>query len=158
MAFEFDPSKEEGTSYDLLPKGVYVAEVIDASIAPTKNGNGAMLHLSWAITEGEYEKRYVWQSILFSHTSAEATRIGRARIKDICVACGIEQTITDTEVFKFKPCLISVGIEQDKNEEYPPKNKITRVLPRTVKPGPAPGAAAKDFPFNDKIPFAPEWR
>lgn len=153
--FEFDPAAEKGSEYGLLPKGVYPAVIIDASTAATKNGNGAMLHLTWQLNEpGPFQNRYVWQSILYQHTSPEATRIGRARIKDICVALDISSTITDLDVFKFKPALITVGVEESKDDAYPPKNKVTRVNPRTVKVGLPAGQSPKDYPFNDEIPFS----
>jgi hypothetical protein len=155
MDFEFDPEREEGTDYGLLPKGVYPAVITDATTAPTRNGAGAMLHLTWQLNEpGPFQNRYVWQSILYQHTSPEATRIGRAKIKDICVACGIAETITDLSVFKFKPCLITVGIEVSKDDDYPPKNKVTRVNSRTVKTGLPAGKSLADFPFNDEIPYS----
>jgi hypothetical protein len=50
----FDVENEEGTPpRELLPKGKYTAEIVEASVAPTKNGKGQMVHLSWCITEGE---------------------------------------------------------------------------------------------------------
>ena len=132
----FETGKEEGSKFDLIPSGKYKAEAIDASVSPTKNKKGQMLNLSFQITqEGEYQARYVFSHILFQHESAEAQRIGRQKIKDLCVACGITENVTDVTVFCYKPILLQVGVERDASGEYPDKNKVARFLPL---PPPAP--------------------
>jgi hypothetical protein len=55
-----------------LPKGEYVAQIIDASVSQPKSGNGYGINLTWQITEGEYENRYAWQRIT-------AMPLGRSR-------------------------------------------------------------------------------
>ena len=162
----FDPTKEEGTpARSLLPAGKYRAEVIDASISETKTGRGTMLNLTWQILDrGPAENRFVFQSILVRHESPDAQRFGRYKLKDLCDACGIVDAVTDVAVFKHKPCLITVGIERDKEGIYGDKNRVTRIMPAVSvgmpPPVPPPTAAksngktkAADEPFNDEIPF-----
>ena len=48
--------------------------------------------------------RYVWQRITFLHSKTQAVTIGRKQFKDLCVATGISEQVTDVEVFKFIPC------------------------------------------------------
>jgi Protein of unknown function (DUF669) len=117
----FDTEREEGSSYDLVPAGKYPAEIEDARMAVTKNGNGQMVNLRWKIVAGEYENRVVFQSILIQHTSADAQKFGRQRFKDLAVACGITHPITDLDVLKYKACTIHVGIEKDKSGGFPDK-------------------------------------
>jgi hypothetical protein len=149
----FNPEEQEGTSFDLLPVGEYVAQIIDASVSQRKTGDGYGINLMWQITEGEYENRYVWQRITFQHSSNQAQTIGRKQLKDLCDATGFNEPVSDADVFKFIPCRIRVGIEKDKNGIYPDKNKVARVLPlepppetqpakpAVPKPGPKPEAA-----------------
>ncbi len=161
----FDVDNEEGTPpRELLPKGKYVAEIVDASVATTKNGKGQMVSLSWCITEGEFENRYVFQTVIIRHESADAQRFGRQRFKDVCAACGITEAVTDLSVLQYKPCTLYVVIEQDKTGQYPDKNKVGRVQPyvanwngsrgllkeaSTVPPSDKPEATD----LNDSIPF-----
>ncbi len=162
----FDTENEEGTSFDLLPPNKYAAEVDDAKVAVTKNGEGQMVNLRWRIVEGDCENRVIFQSILIQHTSADAQRIGRAKFKDVAVACGINEKITDLEVLKYKKCTIGVGIEKDKDGVYPDKNVVKYTKPYTA-PGNGPirgnsqnvtemaAHAGKDNgkpPFDDAIP------
>jgi Protein of unknown function (DUF669) len=127
----FVPEQEEGTPPPtLLPKGKYAAEITDATVRTSKNGNAQMVNLGWTIVEGDYENRMVFQPIIISHaTSPDAQKFGRQRFKDVCSACGIVDPVTDLEVLKYKKCTVSVGTEEDKNGEYEPKNKVTRVVP-----------------------------
>jgi hypothetical protein len=123
----FDPATQEGSKFDLLPIGVYKAQVTDASVSQPQSGDGWGVNLTWQITEGEYEGRYVWQRITFQHSSIQATNIGRRQFKDLCVATGIDEQVTDVAPFKFIPCQIRVGIEQDKTGLYDDKNRVSRI-------------------------------
>jgi Protein of unknown function (DUF669) len=126
----FEPEKEKGTSFDLLPSGKYKAEIVQATCGRTKNGRAQSVKLRWAITEGDFENRLLFQDIIVQHDESEgAQRIGREKFKDLCDACGITDPVTKLDVLLYRPCMISVTIEKDKNGEYPDKNKVARVLP-----------------------------
>jgi hypothetical protein len=123
----FDPAIQEGSKFDLLPIGIYTAQITDASVSQPKSGDGWGINLTWQITEGEHEGRYVFQRITFVHSSTQAVEIGRRQVKDLCVATGVNEQVTDVAVFKFIPCQIKVGIEQDKTGQYDDKNRVSRV-------------------------------
>jgi hypothetical protein len=175
----FDADREEGTPpIELLPPGKYWAEISSATVGPTKNARGQAVNLKWTVTEGYYEKRVLFQSILIQHDSVDAQRFGRQKFKDVCAACGVTGSVTDLEVLLFKACTIYVGIEKDKAGQFPDKNKISRVSPvvawngsrtkATHDPGPIPPSIpdvlreasatpkafeAKRNPMSDEIPF-----
>ena len=129
----FDPETQEGNSWDLLPVGEYVAQVVEASILKPNSGDGYYLALTWKIIEGDYEGRQVWQRITYLHSSEQAQTIGRKMLKDLCVATGVAKQFDDVEVFLFKPVRIRLGIERDKQGVYPDKNRISRILPLEAK-------------------------
>jgi Protein of unknown function (DUF669) len=158
----FDPATEEGTPpLKLLTPGKYRAVVIDGNVSDTKAKNGTMLHLTWSILGGDFDHRLVFQSIIVRHESADAQRIGRYMLKDLCDACGITEPVTDVTVFYHKPCTISVGIEKDKNGVYSDKNRVSRIMAvdPTTRPIPpqAPAVngktAAPGGDMNDSIPW-----
>src|SRR5262249_39108280 len=124
------------------------AQVVDACVAQPKSGNGYYVGLTWQITEGEHEGRYVWQRITFLHSSTQAVTIGRRQFKDLCVATGVSEQVSDVEVFKFIPCQLKIGIEKDKQGIYADKNGASRVLPPETAPptNPEPKAAAPAKP------------
>src|SRR5215475_13411459 len=129
----FDPTMQEGNSWDVLPVGEYVAQVVEASIQQPNSGDGYHLALTWKIIEGDYEGRQVWQRITYLHSSEQAQTIGRKTLKDLCVATGVAEQVDNAEVFLFKPVRIRLGIERDKQGVYPDKNRISRILPLEAK-------------------------
>jgi hypothetical protein len=158
----FDTEKEEGTKFDLIPPGKHTAEIEDAKVVVTKNGNGQMVKLRWKIIEGDYDGRVVFQQIVIQHTSAEAQRIGRMKFKDIAAACDIKERITDLEVLKYKPCTIDIGIEKDETGNYGDQNRVRYVKPYVenwnggeramAKPAKSNGGDGSPAP-NDALPF-----
>jgi hypothetical protein len=129
----FDPTTQEGNSWDVLPVGVYVAQIVEASIQRPQSGDGYYVALTWKIIEGDYEGRQVWQRITYLHSSEQAQTIGRKTLKDLCVATDVAEQVDDAEVFLFKPVRIRLGIERDKQGVYPDKNRISRILPLEAK-------------------------
>jgi hypothetical protein len=127
----FDVPNEEGTPpIKLLPAGKYTAAITNAIVGPTKNGRGQSVSLTWSISDGEFEKRLVFQNILIDHdTSEDARRIGRQKFKDVCVSCGITEPLTELEKLLYKDCQITVTIRVDKEGQYPDKNEVRNVLP-----------------------------
>jgi hypothetical protein len=137
----FDPETQEGSQFDVLPVGEYVAQVIDASVSAHKNGDGYGISLTWQISEGDYENRCAFQHITFLHSSAQAQQIGRRQLKDLSVATGVNEHVNDVEVFKFIPCRIRLGVEKDPNGVYADKNRVSRVLP--LNPPEEPGGGGR---------------
>src|SRR6516225_5888443 len=130
----FDPTTQEGNSWDVLPASEYVAQVVEASIQQPNAGDGYHLALTWKIIEGDYEGRQVWQRITYLHSSEQAQTIGRKTLKDLWVATGVaDEQVDNAEVFLFKPVRIRLGIERDKQGVYPDKNRISRILPLEAK-------------------------
>jgi hypothetical protein len=169
----FHPEEQEGSEFNVLPKGEYVAQVIDVKVSPHSTGDGYGINLTWQIGEGEHENRCVFQHITFQHSSAQAQQIGRQQLKDLCVATGIHEQVSDVEVFKFIPCRIRLGIKKD--SDGIDQNKVSRVLPlepppkpekQAKAPEPAKPAASKPMPETAKAPQAaanngggtPPWR
>jgi Protein of unknown function (DUF669) len=146
----FDIASEEGTpAFEPLPAGTYVAVVNDVKVGPLKSGRGQAVQMTWEIEGDKYSGRLIWDRIIVVHDSADAMRLGRQKFKDLAVACGIKDAVTDLSVMHGKRCMIFVKIEVDPNGEYPPKNKVVRIKPIAAAPPKTNGKAD----FNDQIPF-----
>jgi hypothetical protein len=162
----FETEKEEATPpFALLPSGVYKAEIVAAQAGGTKNQKGYQVRLSWSIIEGEFEHRILFQNILLQHESEEAQRYGRQKFKDVLVALGITENVTDLSVMYHRPSSIGVKIREDKSGQYEPRNEIGRVMPLPASHnGPTRAAIAEaqkvqpafkpvNGKMNDSIPF-----
>jgi hypothetical protein len=124
----FDIDAEEG-SRTLLPMGKYTAQIVNAVVAPLKSGRGMGVNLTWSISEGEYEKRLVFQNLNIQHDSADAERIGRGKFKDVCASLGLTGNITDLNTLLYKDCLITIVVRVDKTGNFPDRNEVSNVLP-----------------------------
>jgi Protein of unknown function (DUF669) len=143
----FDPESQDGNSWELLPVGEYVAQIVEASVMQPKNLDGYYVALTWKISEGEYEGRQVWQRITYIHSSEQAQTIGRKTLKDLCTALGVNEHVEDVELFLFKPAKIKVGIEKDQNGQYDDKNVVKRIMPlETPDDTPAQPTSTKPGP------------
>jgi hypothetical protein len=150
LSVEFNPATEEGTS-ELLPKGSYVARIIDAVIQPFKSGKGRGVFLTWELVDDAYAGRKLWSNCTIVHESEKAMKFGRQKFKDVADACGLTESFKDLTLLYDKPCLIAVAIEEDADGKYPPKNVIVRVkpIPQAKKKGNETNGADP----NDEVSF-----
>jgi hypothetical protein len=127
----FDPSQEPpgGGGFEPLPPGEYPATVVEADVKTPKSGDGYMLAIRYKISDGEYEGRLIFQTAVFQHSSEIAQRIGRATMKSLCDACGLQAAVKDTDAFLWKPVRLKLGIEKDKGGLYDDRNKVVKILP-----------------------------
>jgi hypothetical protein len=173
----FDPETEECSKpFPLIPQGQYEAQIVKADYGPTKNGKGCSVVLNWSIAAGEDEHRTIFQHLMLQHENPDAQRIGRQQFADVLAALGIKEKVTNLDVLYNKPCMIGVKVVKDKHGQYDDQNKVGRVAAMKA-PSPHNGATRTDVkaalaeaqkvqpafkavkaPFNDDIPFAPEFR
>ena len=144
--FFFDPETQEGSSFELIPPGDYVAEIIEAEIRQPSSGDGHMLALTWKICEGDYEGRQVWETLCYQHSNPQTQDIARKKLKDICVALDINEQISDPEVFKYKPAKVRIGIKSDEYGQFDNQNRIKRVRGLADAEPPPPGAPTEPKP------------
>ena len=166
--FLFDPSQQEGSNYRPISAGEYTAEIIEATVTQPQSGDGHMLTLIWKILDGDHEGRQIFQRLCYQHSNPQAQDIARRMLKDICVALDLNESVTDREIFKFKPAKVRVGIEIDKFGQFDDQNKIKRVKPlaeadneaHEARPATAaPKAAAKPAPkAAGNGPSAAPWK
>jgi hypothetical protein len=153
MSMEFpepyNPDESSG-GYELMPPGEYVAQAIEASIAPPRTGNGLALTLVWKILEGEHETRQLWQNISFVHPKAGAQYHGQKMLNAVIAATGAPTPLPSAQPLLFVPCRIGVAIETDKNGVYDDKNRVVKVSPldnnEAAEAAPSPAPAPKPAP------------
>jgi hypothetical protein len=82
----------EGNNFDgPLPKGEYRAEVTDAELKTTKSGDGEYIKVEWTITGPSHDGRKVWDNVNLVNPNEKAVEIGRARLRAMCEAAGMQQ-------------------------------------------------------------------
>lgn len=66
--------------FENVPKGIYAAEVDEASYGLSNSTQKPMISMKWKITEGEYAGRTLMQFLSFSQGALPGTKTNLARI------------------------------------------------------------------------------
>ena len=122
--FSFNPDEVEDTGSDLLPAGQYIVQIIESELAPTKNGKGQRLNLTFEIVDGPHAKRRIWEGLNIFHENAQAQSISQRDLKRICVAVGHTGVLSNSEDLHFKPFRARVAVQTDKTGNFDPRNAI----------------------------------
>lgn len=117
---------QEARSFDLLPKGEYLAEVMDSTMKPTAKG-GEYLELVVNILDGDYANRRIWDRLNLVNANETAADIARRALSALCHAVGVLQ-VTESEELHGIPFVVCIGVERGKNG-YDDKNKVTGYKP-----------------------------
>jgi len=129
MTFTADPNAPKA-SFDTLPPGEYVAQIVDSEIKTVgAGGTGLMISLTWEIMEGPNKGRRIWQNINYKNDSEKAQKIGLGQLNDIQVALNVA-AIEDTVQLHMKPARIKLKITPAKGE-YSERNDVSAVNPWT---------------------------
>jgi hypothetical protein len=151
----FDTETEEGTPpLQVIPAGRYTAEITKATVESLKSGRGQAVGLVWEVQGGQYAGRLLFDRVIITHTSEDAMKFGRQKLKDICTATGVSGQLTDLSVLEGKAASIYVKIETDETGQYEPKNRVGRVKPLSSIAGPGIPTKGNGPELDDDLP---EW-
>jgi hypothetical protein len=140
---DFNPAEvpEDDRSFEPLPAGDYLMQVIESDIKPTKTG-GDQLVLTLEVLDGPYANRRVWDRLNIKNNNPDAQRIAQRALADLCLAVGVT-SLRNTEDLHFKPLTGRLTIKQDKTGQYGPQNAVRYKARGGAAPaGKAPVAAA----------------
>jgi hypothetical protein len=105
----FDTSKVKS---NLLPAGVYRMRISRAETRASKAGPN-MLALTLTVAEpSEYEGKRHYENLNLQHASAQVREIAKQQLKAICLACGITQARSPSDLID-KECVATIGIKPD---------------------------------------------
>jgi hypothetical protein len=148
----FDASQvEPNTSYEVLPPGKYLVQIVASEMRPTKDGMGQYLYLEIDVLEGQYTGRKLFDRLNLVNPSPDAVDIARRTLSALCRAVGKLQ-VNDSEQLHLIPLIADVRVRPPKGEygesnsiRYLPRNGVPASSPRTAPAraaAPAPVAAA----------------
>ena len=123
----FDASTVEplGT-FEVLPPGKYVAQIIASEMRPTKDGMGQYLYLEIDILEGAARGRRLFDRLNLINGNSEAVQIAQRTLSSICHAVGKLQ-VSNSEQLHLIPLVADVKVRPPKGQ-YGESNSI-RYLP-----------------------------
>ncbi len=141
---------QEIAEQNLIPKGVYHFEVLEASNQISKSGN-EMIKLKLKVWTHDGKERVMFDYLLEAFAK---------KIKHFCEITGqldkYETGCLFPEDCIFKMGKVEVGVEvgkpNDKGGMYPDKNTILDYIKSEADAAPATDKKA-DVPFDDDVPF-----
>ena len=123
----FDASAVEplGT-FEVLPPGKYVSQIVASEMRPTKDGMGQYLYLEIDVLEGAARGRRLFDRLNLVNANAETVQIAQRTLSSICRAVGKMQ-VSNSEQLHLIPLVADVRVRPAKGQ-YGESNSI-RYLP-----------------------------
>ena len=144
----FDASSvEPSSSYDVLPPGKYLGQIIASEMRATKEGTGQYLYLEIDILEGQYAGRKLFDRLNLVNTNPDTVQIAQRTLSSICRAVGKMQ-VSNSEQLHLVPMTLDVRVRPPKGL-YGESNSI-RYQPRSAASG---GAAQPPAPYPAAAAF-----
>jgi hypothetical protein len=126
----FDASSvEPSSSYDVLPPGKYLGQIVASEMRPTKDGTGQYLYLEVDILEGQYAGRKLFDRLNLVNANPDTVEIAKRTLSSICRAVGKMQ-VSNSEQLHLIPMTLDVRVRPPKGL-YGESNSI-RYLPRAT--------------------------
>ena len=76
------------TSYDVLPPGKYLGQIVASEMRPTKDGTGQYLYMEVDILEGQYAGRKLFDRLNLVNANPDTVEIAKRTLSSICRAVG----------------------------------------------------------------------
>ncbi len=128
-AFSTEGQPELG-DFEAIPRGKYVAQIIDSEMMDTRAEDGQYLNLQFQILEGDFRGRSVWARLNLDNPTAMAVEIAYKHLTSICKAIGIVDMGDDSEVLHGKPMVIKVTVKPP-TAQYEASNEVKGYEPYT---------------------------
>lgn len=155
-------SVEPQQSFDVLPKGKYLAMAIASDLKPTKNGSGSYLQFTFEIVDGAFKGRKIFERLNIQNSNKVAEDIAQRALSSFCRAVGV-LNVSDSAQLHNLPVMLDVVIDEGKNG-YSDQNRVygysaaNGAAPRST---PAPSQSAPVSQAQAAAPAAngtPVWK
>lgn len=109
------------SEFSPLPAGIYIAQITDSEIKPTKTGSGHYLQLTWKVLDGQHAGRLVFDRLNIANENERAQKIGQQQLSQLCHAVGVLQ-LQDSQQLHQRPCRIKLVVKND--PQYGDSNEV----------------------------------
>jgi hypothetical protein len=127
LEFDAESVPVDERSFDPIPAGDYLCQVIESNVLDTKKGDGQYLKLTIQVLDGPFINRQVWDNLNIINPNEKAREIAQRNLASLCRAVGLMH-VHDSQELHYKPFIASIGIEESAG--FDPKNKVRKYKPR----------------------------
>jgi hypothetical protein len=138
LNFNRKNAPEGSSSFDLIPDGWYMAEIVNSEMKQTKKGDGSYISLRFKLDGNpKFDGRQLFCNLNIDNPNEKAVEIAQRQLGEIMDCCGIQE-VNDSEELHGKPMLIKVRTRKGSGD-YDDQNEIKGFKPAN---GSVPSAAA----------------
>lgn len=147
---------ENTQSYDLVPPGDYIAEIKNAELKNTANGNGEYIKLRLDITGPTNAGRVVFTNLNIRNANQVAQNIARQQIHTIISSNGIAE-LEDTD--QLIGCVVGIKVKiREARDGYEAQNEV-KAFKAVGEPRQAPETFERPSGANAApVKAAPPWK
>ncbi|CAB4144010.1 Protein of unknown function DUF669 [uncultured Caudovirales phage] len=150
---------EPSESFDVLPKGKYLAMAVASQIKPTKSGTGEYLEITFEVLDGQGKGRKIWERLNIRNSNKKAEEISQRQLSALCRAVGV-LNLQDSDQLHNIPVVLEVDVEE--REGYSAQNRVKGYSgsgnTAPVASSPALRAASAPPAAPAAAPAAPVWK
>ena len=132
-----DPSR----SFEILPPGRYLAQIVASEMRATRDGQGQYLWLELDVLEGPLAGRKLFDRLNLVNNNPGTVEMAQRTLSAICHATGRLQ-VQDSEELHLIPMQVDVTVQPPKNG-YGESNGIRYVVPEQPAGRPTAPQAAR---------------
>ena len=142
--FSVDSVPEQTGSYDVIPAGLYEANISSVDLKDSKSG-GKYLNIRYDITGPSHVGRVVFGMITISNHNPKAEEVGRQQLASLLRCIGMDK-LSDTDQLIGASLVIKLDVET--SEQYGEQNRVRgfRVANKPV--------ASQSAPSTNSPPWA----
>lgn len=149
----FDASQVEPQQpFEVLPAGDYTVALVGAKVLETSKKTGHYLAMDYAVQEGSYKGRHVFDNLNLWNASQQASEIAWRQLSGLCHAAGVLQVQTVDQLFNI-PVVAKLNVESD--PQYGDQNNIRGFSKAGGQAGAPTQPAAPAQNEGDTVPWGP---
>jgi hypothetical protein len=134
----FGEYAKHADNFGPVPAGDYWMTAVNQVERDTRDGAGSLLHVEFMILRSPYKNRRVFMNFNIGNKSGEVRDVAWGQVYGWARACGIEN-IKDTSELKGREFKAHLIIEEPKDPQYRPQNKVQSFISRDKAGDPAEG-------------------
>ena len=150
----FDADQVEPSQFDVLPEGEYVVVITESEQKANKAGTGFYIKTTFQVLDGEHKGRLLWGQYNLSHQNADAVKIAKRELADICLAVNVPRPKSTGELHNL-PLKIKVKVEERKDSPGEYQNRIKKYMSASGVSHVAAPASTASAPAN-AAPWGPK--
>ena len=143
-------------TYEVLPPGKYLVQIVASEMRVTKDGRGQYLYLELDVLEGKYSGRKLFDRLNLVNANADTVEIAKRTLSSICRAVKMLQ-VSNSEQLHLVPMIADVRVRPP-NGQYGESNSMRYLpvsAPTASSAGPATVAGPKVATTAAPAPTAP---